>query len=50
MKNILIKPNKENLTSFVTIGGILVFIGFFDVLANTFLNINLTDFLLFRFR
>ena len=45
MKNILIKPNKENLTSFVTIGGILVFIGFFDVLANTFLNINLTDFL-----
>ena len=45
MKNILIKPNKENLTRFVTIGGILVFIGFFDVLVNTFLNINLTDFL-----
>ena len=45
MKNILIKPNKENLTRFVTIGGILVFIGFFDVLVNTFFNINLTDFL-----
>ncbi len=45
MKNILIKPTKENLTSFVTIGGFLVFIGFIDVLANTFLNLNFTSFL-----
>jgi len=32
MKNILIKPNKENLTSFVILGSSLVFIGFFDAL------------------
>ena len=45
MKNIFIKPNKENLTSFVTTGGFLVFISFIDVLANTFLNLNFTSFL-----
>ena len=45
MKNILIKPNKENLKNFVTIGGFLVFISFIDVLANTFLNLNFTGFL-----
>ena len=45
MKNILIKPNKENLTKFVTIGGSLIFISFFDVLVNTFLNLNFTSFL-----
>ena len=45
MKSILIKPNKENLTSFVTLGGFLVFISFFDVLINTFLNLNFTSFL-----
>ena len=38
MKNILIKPNKENLTNFVTISGSLIFISFFDVLINNFLN------------
>ncbi len=45
MKNLLIKPSKENLTSFVTLGGLLIFIGFFDVLANKFLNLNVTGFL-----
>ena len=45
MKNILIKPNKENLTNFVILGSFLVFIGFLDVLVNTFLNLNLTSFL-----
>ena len=45
MKNILIKPSKENLSTFVSIGSFLVFISFVDLLANTFLNINLTDFL-----
>ena len=45
MKNILIKPNKENLTSFVILGSFLVFIGFLDVLVNTFLNLNFTGFL-----
>jgi len=45
MKNILIKPSKENLSTFVSLGSFLVFISFVDLLANTFLNINLTDFL-----
>ena len=45
MKNILIKPTKKNLTSFVTVGGFLIFISFIDVLANTFLNFNPTSFL-----
>ena len=45
MRNILIKPTKENLKSFVTIGGFLVFISFIDVLVNTFLNLNFTGFL-----
>ena len=42
MKSILAKPNKENLTTFVSIGSILILIGFTDFLVNTFLNINLT--------
>ena len=45
MKSILVKPNKENLTTFVTIGSSLIFIGFLDLFANTFLSINLTNFL-----
>ena len=45
MKSLILKPSKENLTSFVTVGGVLIFIGFLDVLANTFLNINFTSFL-----
>ena len=45
MKQILIKPTKENLTTFVTLGGVLVLIGFVDVLANTFLKLNFTAFL-----
>ena len=45
MKNLVIKPSKENLTSFVTLGGFLIFVGFFDVLANNFLNLNVTGFL-----
>ena len=45
MKNIFIKPNKEKLTTFVILGSFLVFIGFLDVLANTFLKINFTNFL-----
>ena len=49
MKTISIKPSKENLKSTVTIGGFLVFIGFLDVLSNTFLNINLFNFLPSKF-
>ncbi|MDC3127524.1 amino acid ABC transporter permease [Candidatus Pelagibacter bacterium] len=45
MRNILIKPTKENLTSFVTTGSFLIFISFIDVLGNTFLNVNFTSFL-----
>ena len=45
MKSMLVKPNKENLTTFVTIGSSLIFIGFLDLFANTFLSINLTNFL-----
>ena len=41
----LVKPNKENLTSFVSIGIFLILVGFFDFLANTFLNLNFTAFL-----
>ena len=45
MKNLIIKPNKENLTSYVTLGVILIIISFFDVLLNTFIDFNLTNFL-----
>ena len=41
----LIKPNKENLTSFVSIGILFILVGFFDFLSNTFLNLNFTAFL-----
>ena len=45
MKKILMKPNKENITTFVSIGSSLVFIGFIDLITSTFLNINFTGFL-----
>ena len=45
MKNILIKPNKENLTSFVALGIIFLSISLIDILAYTFLNVNFTGFL-----
>ena len=41
----LIKPNKENLNSFVSIGSFLILIGFFDFFINTFFNWNFTGFL-----
>ena len=34
MKLNLVKPNKENLNTFVAIGSALVLVGFFDFLAN----------------
>ena len=40
-----IKPNKENLINFVSIGSFFIFIGFTDFLTNTFLNFNFTAFL-----
>ena len=36
MRNLLVKPNKENITTFVSLGSSLVFIGFIDLFANTF--------------
>ncbi len=45
MKNILIKPSKENLTTFVSLGSVFVTIAFLDILVNTFFNYNLTNFL-----
>ena len=45
MKLNLIKPNKENLNTFVGIGSALILAGFFDFLANTFLDLNFTGFL-----
>ena len=45
MKNISIKPNKENLTTYVGLGSFFIFIGLIDLLAHTFLNFNLTEFL-----
>ena len=41
----LVKPNKENLNIFVTIGSILILVGFFDFLTSTFLDLNFTRFL-----
>ena len=41
----LVKPNKENLNTFVAIGSVLILVGFFDFLANTFLDLNITRFL-----
>ena len=41
----LLKPNKENLNTFVTIGSIFVLAGFFDFLANNFLDLDFTGFL-----
>ena len=45
MKLNLVKPNKENLNTFVVIGDALILVGFFDFLANTFLDLNFTGFL-----
>ena len=45
MKLNLAKPDKENLNTFVTLGSVLILIGFFDFLANTFLDLNFTRFL-----
>ena len=45
MKINLIKPSKENLNTFVTIGSVLFFVGFLDFFANTFLELNFTGFL-----
>ena len=45
MKNILIKPNKENLTTFVSLGSFFIFFALIDLLLSTFFDYNLTGFL-----
>ena len=45
MKNILIKPNKDNMKTFVSMGSCLILMCFIDLLASTFFSINFTSFL-----
>ena len=40
----LMKPNKENIYTHLSIGIILLTIGFIDILTNTFLDYNITRF------
>ena len=40
-----LKPNKENLNSYIGLGCLLIFIGLIDIIFNSFLNINITKFL-----
>ncbi|MDB9706120.1 amino acid ABC transporter permease [Pelagibacteraceae bacterium] len=41
----LLKPKKENLTNYVTLGSFFIFISLFDLLTNAFLEWNFTGFL-----
>jgi len=40
----ILKPNKKNLFTYVTLGMSLLSIGFIDIFSNTFLNFNITEF------
>jgi general L-amino acid transport system permease protein len=41
----ILKPNKENLNTFILLGSFFIIISFLDVLGSTFLEINITGFL-----
>ena len=41
----ILKPNKENLNTFVLLGSICLVLSFIDICANTFLEYNITNFL-----
>ena len=41
----IIKPTKDKINTFLPIGSVLVIFSFIDVIANSFLNYNLTGFL-----
>ncbi len=43
--NLIAKPSKENIKSYVPIGLTLIFLSFFDVFINAFFNYNLMAFL-----
>jgi len=44
MNLIILKPNKENLQTYLILGVTLLGIGFFDIISNTFLNFNITGY------
>ena len=41
----ILKPNKENLSTYLMLGLGLLSVGFIDIFSNTFLNLNITSFL-----
>ena len=41
----ILKPNRDNLNTSLSIGLPLIILGFIDFLGNTFLNTNITEFL-----
>ena len=41
----ILKPDKENLNTFILLGSFFIILSFIDILGNTFLEINLTSFL-----
>ena len=45
MKLNTLKPNKENLYTYLVLGASLLTVGFIDIVTNTFLNLNITEFL-----
>ena len=45
MNLIILKPNKENLQTYLVLGIIFLSIGFIDMISNSFLNFNVTGFL-----
>ena len=42
MNLILLKPNKENLQTYLVLGIVFLSIGFIDIISNSFLNFNIT--------
>ena len=43
--NLIAKPSKENIKTYVPVGLTLIFLSFFDVFANAFFNFNVMSFL-----
>ena len=41
----ILKPNKENLNRFISLGSFFIIFSFLDILGSTFLKINITGFL-----
>ena len=41
----ILKPNKENLNTFISLGSFFIILSFLDILGSTFLEINITGFL-----